>query len=298
MVVKIGTSGSETLTGTSSADRLEGRGGNDRLNGLGGNDILKGEAGNDTLNGGAGSDRLDGGLNTDTALYGSAGSGVTVELRITGAQNTGGSGTDTLVGIENLTGSNFNDDLRGNDGSNVLSGSGGNDTVIGFGGNDSIGGGPGDDTLDGFTGSDRILGGSGNDFLLGFDDGDVLKGELGNDTLVGESGGDDLYGGLGVDKLEGGTNDDSFFFETASSGDFNAGQADTILDFEDGVDRIFLQGSYDFAGNTNRPSDGQYGIWQNANSDFVVTWNAVSDSAFHDVIVQGGGDPTGDVFFF
>ena len=36
------------------------------------------------------------------------------------AQNTGGEGIDTLIGIEYLTGSNFGDTLRGNDDFNLI----------------------------------------------------------------------------------------------------------------------------------------------------------------------------------
>jgi Ca2+-binding RTX toxin-like protein len=50
----------------------------------------------------------------DTATYVNSTAGVTVDLRIQGvAQNTGGEGIDTLIGIEYLTGSNFGDTLRG-----------------------------------------------------------------------------------------------------------------------------------------------------------------------------------------
>ena len=44
-----------------------------------------------------------------------------VDLRILGvAQDTGGEGIDTLIGIEYLTGSAFGDTLRGNDEFNLI----------------------------------------------------------------------------------------------------------------------------------------------------------------------------------
>ena len=49
---------------------------------------------------------------TDTAFYSDATSGVTVSLAISGAQNTGGAGTDTLSTIENLYGSGLRIPLR------------------------------------------------------------------------------------------------------------------------------------------------------------------------------------------
>ena len=71
---------------------------------------------------------------------------MTVSLAIAGAQNTGGAGSDTLIGIENLTGSGFNDMLTGDANANVLSGGAGNDTLDGGAGNDTLDGGAGNDT--------------------------------------------------------------------------------------------------------------------------------------------------------
>lgn len=70
---------------------------------------------------GADNNVLDGGSGIDTADYTYAGSAVTASLAVTKAQATKGSGSDTLISIENLTGSNFNDTLTGNTGDNVLS---------------------------------------------------------------------------------------------------------------------------------------------------------------------------------
>ena len=86
------------------------------LTGNAGANILMGLEGDDTLQGGAGNDTLDGGDNGDigdTASYAAATSGVTVSLSIQDtAQDTIGAGSDTLTGIENLTGSAFNDTHR------------------------------------------------------------------------------------------------------------------------------------------------------------------------------------------
>ena len=64
------------------------------------------------------------------------------------AQATGGSGSDTLIAIENLTGSNYNDRLTGNAAANLLSGGGGNDILVGGTGKDVLTGGVGNDTFD------------------------------------------------------------------------------------------------------------------------------------------------------
>ncbi|MDX2263429.1 MAG: DUF4214 domain-containing protein [Hyphomicrobiales bacterium] len=118
----------ENLTGSSGADALTGSASSNALKGGAGDDVIDGGDGNDTLDGGAGNDTLIGGLATDTVSYASAASGVTVSLALTGAQATGGSGTDTLSGFENLTGSAFNDILTGAAGVNTLAGGKGDDT--------------------------------------------------------------------------------------------------------------------------------------------------------------------------
>ncbi len=71
---------------------------------------------------------LDGGLGADTASYEAARAGVSVAIR-GGAQATGGSGSETLLGIENLTGGAYADSLTGDGGANVLAGGAGNDSL-------------------------------------------------------------------------------------------------------------------------------------------------------------------------
>ena len=88
---------------------------------------LTGSNFNDTLSGDGNNNTLDGGAGTDTVTYASAGAGVTVSLAISGAQNTGGAGTDTLLNFENLTGSAFNDTLSGDGNNNTLDGGAGTD---------------------------------------------------------------------------------------------------------------------------------------------------------------------------
>ena len=126
------------LVGNGEADVITGGTGNDILIGESDNDQLYGGGGNDLLDGGSGNDLLDGGTGSDTASYMDAGAGVTVDLNIVGAQNTVGAGQDTLVSIENLTGSDYDDILTGDDGDNVLIGGGGQDTLTGNDGSDTF----------------------------------------------------------------------------------------------------------------------------------------------------------------
>ena len=80
---------------------------------------------------------------------------------------SGGDGNDTLVSIENLRGSNFGDQLSGDDGANDIEARGGNDIVHGLGGNDTLRGEAGDDQLFGGEGQDILIGGAGDDLLDG-----------------------------------------------------------------------------------------------------------------------------------
>src|SRR5262249_5812115 len=142
----IGADGDDTLSGTSLGEEIRGLGGSDTLSGLGGEDLL---------DGGDGDDALDGGTGVDSATYASAGLGVVVSLAVAGAQDTGGAGNDTLVSIENLTGSAFDDKLAGNDTANQLSGLAGSDRLDGAGRPDPLVGGGGGDIPVGGSGRRR-----------------------------------------------------------------------------------------------------------------------------------------------
>jgi Ca2+-binding RTX toxin-like protein len=124
---------------------------------------LTGSAYDDTLEGNRGNNRLAGGAGIDTVSYEHAEGGVTINLASTSGQNTGGAGTDTLSGFENLTGSDFNDALKGTSSANVLIGLDGNDVLFGNGGADTLIGGEGNDILNGGAGADLMTGGNGSD---------------------------------------------------------------------------------------------------------------------------------------
>jgi Ca2+-binding RTX toxin-like protein len=214
----IGT-GDFTGTGTSEDNVITGGAGNDVLAGRGGNDILIGGAG------------------IDTASYAAAASGVDVRLNMGRAIKDGDGGTDILIGIENLTGSAFDDLLIGDAGDNVLSGGLGRDVLLGMDGNDILIGGPGaPNQLQGGTGNDTYIlsvydtvvefEGEGIDTVItatltsytlgahvenltytgtanfagtGNELDNVITGGAGNDTLKGGAGNDILYGGAGTD---------------------------------------------------------------------------------------------------
>ncbi|HBC0018534.1 TPA: Ig-like domain-containing protein [Enterobacter hormaechei subsp. steigerwaltii] len=137
------------------------------ITGTGYNDTFIAEDGTYTYNGSGGwnthSD-YDTWSNTggmDVVDYRNATSGITVDLRLSTAQDTG-FGTTRLLNIEGINGSDYDDVITGNSGDNQFEGRGGNDTFnIGSGGHDTLlyklinasdaTGGNGSDVVNGFT---------------------------------------------------------------------------------------------------------------------------------------------------
>lgn len=149
--------GSNNINGIGNAldNVINGNSGNNQLTGLTGNDTVFGDAGNDTLLASLndGNDHYDGGADVDTYDLSATSAPATVDL-IAGTSTSTQTGSDSLTGIENVTGSSGDDHIQGDGVSNLLQGQGGNDW---------INGGSGDDTLIGGQGADSLFGGLGND---------------------------------------------------------------------------------------------------------------------------------------
>ena len=229
-------------------DTLYGGNGNDALFAIRGNDTLYGEAGWDTLFSGAGNDTLDGGNGTDTASYANASAGVTVSLALAGAQDTLGAGVDTLVGIERLTGSNFDDTLTAAEAATTINGGDGADVITGGLNSDLLFGDEGDDVMDGGSGWDQLSGGDGNDTLTGGNGGDLFKGGWGEDTVYGGEGTDRAYlgedadsawGGTDADMLDGQGGDDTLYGEDGDDKLIGSSGKDAL---DGGADNDWLHG--------------------------------------------------------
>ncbi|KQN00021.1 hypothetical protein ASE78_17795 [Sphingomonas sp. Leaf25] len=195
-----------------------------------GNDTITGSASDNVFYEGGGNDSYNGSGGVDTIDYSRVSGSVTVNLNLTTAQNTVGTGgTDTITDIENVVGAAFgvNTLTGGNTSANRLTGGASNDYLIGGGLNDVLIGGAGsdvlfgdyvntfstgatnadgDDVLEGGASNDSLVGGMGNDILRGGDGDDTLIGGIANGSSAGVStiytndGGDDVYdGGEGSD---------------------------------------------------------------------------------------------------
>ncbi len=259
LLVASGT-GSDFINGLGGDDTINGGAGdNDTLIGGDGHDLIINEAGNASLTGGQGDDTLQGhtGPGHSTAVYTDAGGAVLVDLQ--SGLATGADGNDTLVDIngvegsafdDTITGSDRDDSLLGGDGDDEIDGGLGNDTLRGEGGADSLDGGDGNDLLDGGLGNDDLHGGDGDDDVFAGAGDDFVAGGTGRDTLRGDDGDDTLTGGAGNDELRGGDGNDTFVLADGSG-------SDAIVDFDladddgDGFtnDQFDVSGLMDAEGN-------------------------------------------------
>jgi Ca2+-binding RTX toxin-like protein len=297
----------------------DGDGGTDTLTEIAGaagsahDDTLLGSTGDDEFMGYAGNDSIDGGDGTDTVYYdddaGTA--GVVVDL-VAGTAVGADSGSDTLVGIENVLGTFFNDSLVGSDAANILAGDAGSDTLSGGAGADEIHGengadllygGADDDLVDGGTGSDTLYGDGGNDTLVGGGHGareydfviyagagasinvDLAAGtadaaDLGNDVLVGIDG---VIGSNFADTIVGSVADD--YVRGRGGSDFlNGGAGFDIADYRDSGSTVASL----FSGEATY--DAHAGTGLSAGTDTLDGFEGLVGSHFDDTLIGSAGN--------
>ena len=289
-------------TGNAQDNTIYGNAYNNLLSGVGGNDVLNGGDGNDTLDGGNGSNVLDGGTGIDTVVYSSnLSTGITVDLATGHTTNVADlpGNTDTLVNIENVSGTDFADQIAGDAGSNALFGNGGSDTLTGGAGNNTLDGGTGTDTVDYSVATGAIdvnlaasraanNGFGGNDTLASLENvigsafaDSIESSTTGGDTLVG-GGGDDAYWIVGpsvsVVENPGGGNDRVISYVPS-------------VTLGDNIERLMLSAAGGALNGTGNAQDNAiYGNVLNNLLDGAGGNDTLLGSAGNDTLLGGAGD--------
>ena len=289
----LGSNFADLLTGDGNANVLTGNAGEDSLYGGAGSDSLYGGDDDDLLQGGSGADRLEGGAGIDSADYSDSTAAVNVSL----ASGSGSGGTaagDTLVGIENIFGSAYNDTLYGSTGDNVLSGGAGNDYLSGD---------AGDDTLNGGAGRDTLYGGSGMDYVdyrdsdaavsINLSSGAASGGHATGDVLAGVDG---IFGSAFDDTLIGfdnqGISGDVYtnvFYGGGGNDYMDAGAGNDILHGDEGNDTV-IGGAGDDVATGGVGNDVLYGGTGNDSLDGGTGDDVIDGGTGNDVASGGDGD--------
>ncbi|MEH2280215.1 MAG: calcium-binding protein [Nostoc sp.] len=204
------------ISGTEYDDNIVGNDGNDTLS--------TGNGGKDTIDGGKGDDVLSGNYR-----FASRGITTTFNASTNIGSITAGTNSVSYKNIErlNISGTEYDDNIVGNDGNDTLSGNN-DDSNRGSSGNDTIDGGKGDDLLSvyfsatkgittAFNASTNIgsmtAGTNSVSYknierlnISGTEYDDNIVGSNGNDTLSGNGGNDTIIGGAGNDSLSAAVN--------------------------------------------------------------------------------------------
>ena len=204
------------------------------------------------IHAGAGNNILDGDAGVDTVSYSIATSAVTVNLATTAAQTTGGSGSDTLLNIENLTGSKYNDKLTGNSAANTLDGGAGNDK------------------LNGAAGADQMIGGDGSDSYFVDDTGDIVSE---TNATASTGGTDTVYSFLTAYTL--GVNVENLRLLATGTANGTGNDLDNVI----------------YAGDGNNILDGAAGI-DTADYTFAASDISVSLASTAAQVTSGSGSDT------
>jgi Ca2+-binding RTX toxin-like protein len=236
----------DNLTGSSDGDTLTGDGGPNTIDGLGSGDNLEGLGGDDTLSDPTGGDQ-------DSARYENSPGpgGIVADLGAGTVDGTAaGAGSDTVSGVAEVSGTQFNDVMTGDGNANVFTGRSGNDRFAPLGGADSVNGVGGTDTISyaAETGpiatTDLSSGNPGNVTAPGGNDTvgfvENLVGSPQNDIVTGGSGDNVFDGAGGDDTLDGADGNDTASFASQPLGvdaslvtDTAIGQgSDTLANFE------------------------------------------------------------------
>jgi Ca2+-binding RTX toxin-like protein len=262
------------------------------VNGTDADDVIYGFAGNDVISGGRGADVLHGGDGHDTFVFNCAvgqvsdspGTGMdylpdfdatvdTIQVNFTGVTNFDGSAGGRGTYFDTMNNSDMHWVSYSHDGGALLSNAV-DALTLRF---DSV---QATELALQHT-SYHLTGTGGNDYLAGGGANDVIIAGAGDDTIVG---------GLGSDTLTGGNGADVFMFAGADSNIADGQSADTITDFQTGVDhlRFSLSGTHvDVSGfrvwgGGNPPGNGAEGDGYYVSSARMIYLDANGNGSFTD----------------
>jgi serralysin len=227
---------------------------------------------------------------------------------VTGFENVDASAANTGVTLYGssyanvLVGGAYTDTLSGGDGADILTGGGGGDVIDGGAGADRIQGGDGNDRITYAAADQSIDAGAGSDTLVltvgatvrldrvstsqvdggayvsGFEKVDASGASVAV-NLTGSAYANTLTGGTKRDVLTGGGGADQFVFKTAPK----ATTADTITDFEVGLDKIHLDASFFTGLPTGALASGALAFGTTASaSDDRIMYDQTSGSLYFD----------------
>jgi hypothetical protein len=254
------------------------------INGSDHGDTLTGDGNDNWIYVGAGNDTVDGLAGEDTYDAGAAETGVTVDLGA--GTSTGGSGTDTLSHIEDVSGSSSDDTLTGSSGDNVIYGVDGNDKMSGGAGNID-----GDDSFDGGGGIDTVdYGNNTSTTTVHLADGAVACGWFATGALCttgnGVTGANDLIRNDTTENAILGSGNDTFtgsqFNNTVwPNGGQNALNGCPVSVVNCGIDTVNYSKGYDAGVTVNLAGGGPSG----GNADSIVGFTNAVGTAFADNII-------------
>ncbi len=279
-----GNEGNDQLFGGEGDDVIQGGAGNDRIWGDSGNDVLQGGAGNDTFIDSAGVNYFDGGEGNDTVEFKNLiNSGIKLNLAEGTASYTDEQDQEvaqTLISIERAVGTNFNDELIGNEANNIFFGLEGDDKYVGGAGHDTFIDSSGVNYFDGGEGNDtvnfqnlinsgiklnlaegtasytdeqdqevaqtlisieRAVGTNFNDELIGNEANNIFFGLEGDDKYIGGAGHDTFIDSGGVNYFDGGEGNDTVEFQNLINSGIKLNLAEGTASYTDEQDQEVAQ---------------------------------------------------------